>query len=175
MTGTIQTAELQALLDKQAIHEVLMLYSRGVDRCDAQTLKSVYWADATDDHGTFVGNAHEFVDGLLPALRTMDRTMHQQCNVIIELTGPDSARVETCCQAYHELTGPDGSKSEMVVGGRYLDRFEKRGGQWKIAHRLYVIDWNQNGPSTAIWTEGLYAQLRTRGSRWPDDPVYRAG
>ena len=43
---------LRVLLDKQEIHEVLMRYCRGIDRCDAELLHSVYHPDATDDHGT---------------------------------------------------------------------------------------------------------------------------
>jgi hypothetical protein len=35
------------------------------------------------------------------------------------------------------------------------------------------MDWNQNGPSTAKWTEGLYAGLKVVGRRFPDDPLYR--
>ena len=44
---------LRVLLDKQEIHEVLMRYCRGIDRCDAELLHSVYHPDATDDHGLF--------------------------------------------------------------------------------------------------------------------------
>jgi hypothetical protein len=134
-------------------------------------LKSAYWPDAIDDHGTFVGNAFEFVDGLIPALLGMDRTMHAISNPYMLVEG-DRATVETYCQAYHEFSGPDGGKVEMIVGGRYLDRFERRDGTWKIAYRLYVMDWNQNGPSSSNWTDGIYAALKTRGSRIPDDPWY---
>ena len=49
--------------------------------------------------------------------------------------------------------------ASSVVGGRYLDRFERRDGQWKIAHRLYVMDWNINGASTAEWQHGLFGRL----------------
>jgi hypothetical protein len=42
--------ELQTLLDRQAIHDVLMRYSRGLDRHDRKVLESVYWPDAVDDH-----------------------------------------------------------------------------------------------------------------------------
>jgi hypothetical protein len=168
---TIDIAALQEALAKQQITDCLVRYCRGVDRCDADMLKSAYWPDATDNHGTFNGNAHAFVDWLIPALKGMDRTMHQISNVYIELDGP-AARAETYCQAYHELSGPDGGKVEMIVGGRYLDRLERRGSVWKIAHRLYVMDWNQNGPSTSNWTDGIYAALQTRGDRMPADPWY---
>jgi hypothetical protein len=46
---------LQQLIDKLEIHEVLTRYCRGIDRCDAELLESVYHPDATDNHGQFVG------------------------------------------------------------------------------------------------------------------------
>jgi hypothetical protein len=60
----------------------------------------------------------------------------------------------------------------MIVGGRYIDNLEKRGDEWRILHRLYVMDWNQNSKSTAEWNEGLYGQLKTRGKKFPKDPFY---
>ena len=40
---------VQALLDKQAIKDQLMLYSRSMDRRDFDLANSVYWPDAVDD------------------------------------------------------------------------------------------------------------------------------
>ncbi len=51
---------IEELLDKQALHENLMTYCRGIDRMDLELMKSTYWPDGTDDHGRFVGNAHEW-------------------------------------------------------------------------------------------------------------------
>lgn len=60
----------------------------------------------------------------------------------------------------------------MVVGGRYLDRLVRRDGGWLIAERLYVMDWNRQGPSTMQDSGGMYDMLARRGRRWPDDPSY---
>ena len=116
-------------------------------------------------------NAHAWAAATVGALKAMNRTFHSLSNMLIDLKG-DHAEAETYCTAYHEVAGPDGL-IEMVVGGRYLDRLEKRGGEWKIARRLYVMDWNRNVPSTCQWDEGLYATLTNRGARKPDDPLYR--
>jgi hypothetical protein len=35
-------AALMKLMDKQEIHDVLMRYCRGIDRCDEELLRSVY-------------------------------------------------------------------------------------------------------------------------------------
>ena len=167
----ISDKKLQEVIDKQDIYNLMVRYSRGVDRCDIETLKSVYWSDATDDHGTFNGNAWEFADYLIPALAGMDQTMHFIGNVCIDLLDKNNAKAETYVSAYHYIPG-EGGHTDMVVGGRYIDNLEKRGEEWRIKHRLYVMDWNQNSASTAEWNEGLYGQLKTRGKKFPEDPFY---
>ncbi len=164
-----ELADLRALIAKQAIAEALARYGRGIDRCDLETLLGVFWPDARADYGSGWQGAADWCAATVDALRGMHRTMHSIGNVLIELTG-DTATAETYCHAYHELDGPDGLR-EMVVGGRYLDRFERRAGEWKIAERLYVMDWNRNTASTAQW-DGFYAALKRRGARKPDDPLY---
>lgn len=62
----------------------------------------------------------------------------------------------------------------MVVAGRCLNRLEHRDSEWRIAERLYVMDWNRNIPSTCRWDGGIYASLNNRGARKPDDLLYRA-
>src|SRR3546814_9727487 len=95
-------------------------------------------------------------------LKTMKVTMHSISNMLIEVDG-DRASSETYVVAYHLMAAEDGTQSEMVVGGRYADQFERRKGEWRIARRLFIHDWNQNGAATVQWDSGLYAQLNVRG------------
>lgn len=86
MTKTV--AEFQAqLADREAIRDCLMRYCRGVDRCDASLLQGIYWPGAVDDHGTFTGVAEDFIEYLLPALKTMDQTQHMLGNILIDIKG----------------------------------------------------------------------------------------
>jgi hypothetical protein len=163
-------ADWKVVADELAIRRVLATYCRAIDRCDADLLRSVYWPDAVDDHGVFNGNALEFVDFILPMLRTMRVTTHSISNVLIELDG-DEARAETYVNAYHDAPGPEG-RIDIVVAGRYLDRFERRDGHWRIAHRQFVMDWNQNLASTAQWDGPLYGALDVRGTNDRADPSY---
>ena len=163
---------LAALADKQAITEALIRYCHGVDRCDLALLKSAFWADGAADYGTAASPSHAFCEALVPLLLGMQATMHNLSNVLILLDG-DRARAMSNCVAYHQTAGPDGPL-ELIAGGRYLDDLEKRGGEWRIAARVYVLDWSRTGPSSH-GHEGLFAQLTNRGARYPDDPWYRHG
>ena len=42
------------------IRRRLLEYCRGIDRCDAALVASVYHPDGTDDHGSFVGLGTDF-------------------------------------------------------------------------------------------------------------------
>ncbi|MEM7569261.1 MAG: nuclear transport factor 2 family protein [Pseudomonadota bacterium] len=166
---TVSDTLIAETVAKQSITDAIMRSSHGIDRCHVEVLKSAYWGDATVDYGLFKGSAMEFCDFLMPGLAEFKSTQHSVSNILIELRG-DEAKVETYVRAYHHSIDDDGQQQDMVVGGRYLDRFEARGEEWRIAHRTYVMDWNTNGPGSAIWDEGLYAKLETRGARHPKDP-----
>ena len=49
------------LADREAIRDCMYRYSRGIDRCDVELLRSAYWPDATDNHTGFVGTREEFI------------------------------------------------------------------------------------------------------------------
>lgn len=161
-------AAIDRLLDRMAIHDVLTRYSRAIDRCDIDLLKSVYWPEATDDHGVFNGDAHAFAEFIIPLLATNHSTMHALCNMYVEL-GEGEARSETYVIAYHDVDA-DAGREDLIIGGRYLDRLEKRGGEWRIIRRQFVMDWNQNLPATARWDIEPFIQLKVRGARTPNDP-----
>jgi hypothetical protein len=126
------------LADRQAIRDVLMTYSRGIDRLDRELLMSVYHEDAIDDHGVFVGNREEFADWAI-AMHTATHLSHQHCifNFPCDLDG-DVAHTET----YYMFIGMNRAGTPLAMsGGRYIDRLEKRGGRWAIAARVCVRDW----------------------------------
>ncbi|GGC37100.1 hypothetical protein GCM10011371_25670 [Novosphingobium marinum] len=160
---------IERLIARDEVRQLLSLYSHGIDRCDEEELKKVFWPDATCDYGTFSGNAWEFATGLIAALRELDRTQHLICNVVIDVTSATTARAQTSVLAYHELPDEDGRPIVRVVGGRYLDRAECRNGEWRLAERLYLMDWNQNGPDTGDWKGWIYGALN-KGDRFPADP-----
>ena len=169
--ANVDMSKLQTVIDKQEIYDVLMRYCRGIDRCDMEVLRSAYHPDAIDEHGIFNGSASEFCEFILPRQRVYSHSMHSICNVLSEVDG-DKAHVESYYVAYIYTKGDDGEFYDTTVGGRYVDRFEKRDDVWKIAHRVVVMDWNRVHPSQAVWDEGMFAQLTVRGIKDKTDPVY---
>ena len=144
------TSMLEHLMAREAIRDALCRYSRGVDRLDAETAQSAYHDDAIDDHGVHVGSAAEFVDWVIPLLRdNYLSTSHILGNQLIEIDG-DVAHVETYYVAVqvHDRTG---RTVEERVTGRYIDRMECRGGEWRIARRTVIID-SHNASEVQPWS-----------------------
>jgi ketosteroid isomerase-like protein len=156
---------LARLADQAQIEAVLARYCRGVDRCDEATLRSVYHEDATDDHGTFVGPAHEFASwAVAGAAKFWHSSHHTVHNVLVEWLSDDVATVESYVLAFNRRAGEDGAVE--VFAGRYVDRFERRGDEWRIAHRRALRD-----VDTLTERRGWAGKI-PEGSRFPDDPVY---
>jgi hypothetical protein len=163
---------LQGLLDKQAITEVLLGYCRAIDRRDADLMRRVYWPDAIDDHAVFQGNVEEFIAYSFPFMEGV-MSQHVITNIWIDLTGADAAFSECYFSGFHDFPADGGGRLERVVGGRYLDRHERRGGEWRIAARTLAIDWYNERPGNSVCDSGRYANLPNRGAPKPGDPLYR--
>lgn len=160
---------LTELADRLAIAETLARYCRGIDRCDAAVLATVFTPDARIDYGDGPKSPAATIPGLMAGLGAMRLTQHNISNTVMRING-NTAKAETNCVALHLIPAPAG-EIELVVGGRYLDTLAKREGRWQIAERLYVMDWNRTAPSTMQLTGGLFDGLQRRGARGADDPA----
>lgn len=159
------------MLDKQECTELVHRLARAIDRCDAGLVGRLFHPDATDDHGSFKGTAQDFVPWVMQVLAGMRRTQHVIGNVLIELDG-DTAYGESYFIAHHALPDRDGGADTfMVAAGRYLDRFERRGGAWRIAHRGATYDWSSAVPSTDMWNRDA-TPTHSFGVRGEADPSY---
>lgn len=162
------TNELQMQLDQRAIEQQLYRYCRAIDRGDDELLRQVYHPDAIDDHGAFRGNVEDVIAVILPALEQKYRcTTHTLSNILIDVDG-DRAISESCVLASH-LFSIDGVECNWQFSGRYIDRFERRGGPWRIARRQTLCDWEYLvKPERAMLAPGIFpGGLRSR-----EDPAY---
>ncbi len=156
--------ELATLLDRERIRAVIHDLARGTDRLDRDLMASCYHPDGFDDHGSFQGSGDDFADWVVRVLSHFDVTHHKLGQCRIEVDG-SVARVETYCDAHHvSKPDADGKRTDIRMGLRYVDRFEKRDGTWKIAKRVCAFDWAY----TVVvddwpWPEGFVLGRRDRG------------
>jgi ketosteroid isomerase-like protein len=164
MMAELNQAEFRALLDKAQIHDALMRYSRGVDRGDRELVMSVFHPEATLDMGRGPMPTAALAEGI--AKMTATGTMHFIGNEYVEVDG-DTAYSETYFISYATITD-SGQPVTRSRGGRYLDRFERRDGEWKIARRLLVDEWSRLDELPAP----MGPPPGRVGLRSKDDPVY---
>ena len=165
---------LDELVSRAEITEVVLRYARAIDRCDEPMLRSCFHPDSQHKHGAFEGASADFCTRALEIVRAVELTHHQLGPVSIELAG-DGAFVETYYTALHRFGAdppPGGQPHEdRFSGGRYVDRFERRDGVWKIARRHGVSEWMRY---EAASDRGFYdGPPDQRGRRDTGDPVYR--
>lgn len=165
--GDMPMGSLEEALAKQALHDLIVTYARGVDRGDEATLATVFHRDAEVVTGVIDGKGPDFAREIVAMVRgSLKSCFHSVANEYFEVSG-DTAAGETYVVA-HMLTLGE-TPQETLTGGRYLDRFERRDGRWRIARRTFVHDWSMTQPAT-MEEAGMYESLRTRGGWAPDDP-----
>jgi hypothetical protein len=145
--------DLNAILDREKIRDCVARLARGEDRRDADLISGAYWPDATDDHGIFVGTFKEYLAWVVPGAPAVLVTLHTLGQSLIDLHG-DRAVVETHVTSYHRINMGD-KETDLVIGGRYLDKLEQRNREWRIAHRTMLYDWLQDFGQSANWSQGL--------------------
>jgi hypothetical protein len=79
------------------------------------------------------------------------------------------ARAETYAVAYHRFRDASGQEMDMVAGLRYVDRFERRGSEWRIAARVCAYEWRRTDP---VVGHSGFAETYVRGVRGADDVVW---
>jgi len=135
--------DLEKLSAKQEITEVLYAYCRGVDRLDEALVRNIYHEDAYDDHGYWKGRGVDFAPFVIDRLRRCNTgTTHSISNVMIEVEG-DVATAESQVIVTLRRVGDTPQTVVDVMGARYVDRFSKRGGMWKIDERTVVLEWHK--------------------------------
>ena len=165
------SARLTDLENRERIRALLYRNARGMDRADADLVRSTYHEDAYEIHWeTFTGNGHEFADFIAAEIATTRAVTHTITNPLIELDG-DRAFCESSYTARTLIDRvPDlGGWIEHVVWGRYLDIVEQRDGLWKILHRQLARD----GGRRLIVTEPLAPAEHTRSRADRTDPSYQ--
>jgi hypothetical protein len=164
--GTIK-ARLRRLEDIEAIRLVLRRIARGTDRFDSVLLAESIHADAVLDMGgaTPMSGA-AFAIALKPPEAPRPGRMHIISNEQIEVAG-DGAASETYILSCQDVL-TDGVRKTRLRAGRYLDRFQRRDGVWKLSARTLVDEWSRIDEVVDALAPGAHV-----GRPVPDDLSYR--
>jgi SnoaL-like protein len=163
---------LTELLDREAIRDCIYRYCRGIDRADEAALRSSYWPDATDCHGSYSGPVEGFFQWALSVFKTGPRNIHQVGNILIEFKGDSSAVVESYFNALQRGPGQSGAVRQFFLAGRYCDLFEKRSGEWRVANRVVAFDWVEEQPALEVAEDVRFGSRKPIGGSFPKDPIY---
>jgi hypothetical protein len=157
-------ATLQALIDRQAITDLIYRYCRAVDRIDAELGYTVWHDDAAADYGPsiFQGSGRGFIDFVCEQHRRALTHTHHVSNIVIALDG-DRAGSESYVTATARFAHGDQVK-QITFWGRYVDQWSRRNGRWAIEKRTTIRDFDEIREATPA-SPGVSARDRT-------DPSY---
>ena len=131
----------EVLAAKQAIREVLTNYCRSIDRLDRELMESVWHPGATVDYeGSFRGSAADLVDFFMRVHLEWESHSHQVTNTSIVVDGDHAASEAYVTARLRSRPDANGRRIDLLVSGRYLDRWSQRGGVWAIDERRQVTD-----------------------------------
>lgn len=141
-----ERSNIQYLLDRAAIHDVLIRYFLGIDLGDREQVRNCF----TDDIMGFY-HARPSVDGIealmnqIPSFAKQESgewriSTHFMGNLHYKSIEGDSA--ETEAHGFAFLVLPQDSQEQVAMRSlRYLDKWRRTNSQWRICARMHTLDW----------------------------------
>ncbi len=93
-------------------------------------------------------------------------SVHHVGDMLITIEGAVAHSESYVLASHRKLI--DGARRDLPAHGRYVDRFEERGGQWKVADRIVIVDWERVDRVEPREGRPLTEQS-TKGTRDPHD------
>jgi hypothetical protein len=171
-TGLAQLrSDVDFLLDRRAIEDLVHAHARGHDRFDVELLRAAYHPDGVDEHGAAAINAGPDYADWANAIHAggSQLCLHNITTHNCEITG-DVAHVESYVLV--GLLNPDG-KTVRLINGRYVDRMERRDGVWKIALRRCTVDLLISGDASNLTLPQFKQGGFIKGARDSSDVSYQ--
>jgi len=130
--------ELEYLKDRQAILDVISKQSRGHDRHDAELQNSCFWEDGLDEHGQWITPGPRYGQWANETHSAgFTAHLHNLTTHSCEIDG-NTAHCESYVVGIFQSRRQENRAHFMT--GRYIDRLEKRDGEWRIVVRRSVIE-----------------------------------
>jgi len=132
---------IDLMLAEREIRNIAHTCSHYVDRGNIPALRELFHPDAIAEYGFNKSKTvDEFLEHFTIQRPQLSGVQHHVTTVAIKVDG-DYAEAENYAIAHCNIEEDDGLKT-FVIGGRYLDKYERRDGVWKISHRLGLEDWS---------------------------------
>jgi len=137
---------IEQVVAESEIREVHARYCRSADRMDFDLYRTCFHPDAVLKFSFFTGSVDEFIQMAKESLARYALTTHFAGNSLIKVDG-DSAACEFYTLATHRIAADDnGPERDYAASVRYIDRMERRDGEWRIARRQCMLDWARTDP-----------------------------
>jgi hypothetical protein len=171
MSLEAEVKELRATVlymkDRQDILDCITRNSRGNDRFDTELVASSYHADGTAEVGGNTIQGQKYGEHANHAHGAMsDQNMHHVTMHSCDIDG-NVAHAESYVIG---LFLDKGGETSRILSGRYIDRLEKRNGDWRIVTRRATVEVVLEG--TAKMMEALRKGHYLKGGRDKSDLTY---
>lgn len=161
--------KMQEILDRQAIFDCIKRSSRGNDRFDTELVASSFHKDAVHDNGRRQVEAYGYGEHANAAHGMLfDANLHNVTMHTCEIDG-DVAHAESYSLG---IFLDKGAEIGRVLAGRYLDRLERRDGEWRIALRRTTVEIALEGKATLPGGSALTGSDYLKGHRDRTDLSY---
>lgn len=159
------TSDIQTLLDRAAIHDVLARYYQGLDQGKPDQVRACFTEDVRmkfDDRPLSVG-----LDALMNNFFVFEKhktgewkiTTHFMGNLNFNSLEGDIAETETNAIAF--LVLPSEPKEQVTMRSlRYLDKLRRTNDGWRICERQHTLDWSCHVPTS--YSLSIGQRLMTR-------------
>ena len=146
------SAELQDLIDRAAIQQLLARYFQGLDRSDPEQVRGCFTDDVRCHYDK--RSPTRGIEELMGSLQNFNKlragamkiTTHFMGNFSLTLLQGDVAETETNAIAF--LVEPtNGADMVAMRSLRYLDRMRRQGDGWRISDRIHTLDWSCQVPA----------------------------
>ncbi|MEW6471373.1 MAG: nuclear transport factor 2 family protein [Actinomycetota bacterium] len=124
---------VEIIEDREAIHELIAHYCRGVDQKDEKLFLSIWHEDGKWTIGEPFGNhqgIHQIKDILNTIWEALPETHHFTANEVIKVNGETATAVSDV-----GCTATDAKGRALLIAATYWDDLKKSNGTWKIAER----------------------------------------
>jgi hypothetical protein len=166
--------KIQYLTDRQEILDCIARNARGGDRHDAEMLSSAYHDDGIDEHGEkHINPGPQYPEWANEvhsqgSIQNMHHVTTHHCEIEDDVAHAESYVIGLFFNA-------DGATAR-ILAGRYVDRLERREGEWRIALRRCTVEVGMVGDASVMNSQyfrdmGFLKGLRNRQDVWYQRPL----